>query len=300
MIVDTETHPLLFGRYAPNNGNKTLIKHYTWCEHSPELLVAEMDNAGVDKAFLISYDAEDIQFPEETKGYTLEDYAGGRKYSLRGLRQFPDRFWWFNTVKDPNRYDAAALVAKDFAEGAVGIKLFPCYIQCHLNDPGLIKVFETVRKHKGHALVSFQSWRDGKIPFATYMEETAEMLARFPEVNFALMQAGCVDPLKPEIEPVLDLVRRFPNCYLSTGYCGELWDDGTEYPYANWQGRIKTLVQGVGADRVMWGTDWPWFEHFFKYQQSVNSVRKHAHYMSETDKAFFLGNTAARFMGVAP
>ncbi len=229
MIVDTEAHPLLFGRYAPNNGNKTLIKHYTWCEHSPELLVAEMDNAGVDKAFLISYDAEDIQFPEETKGYTLEDYAGGRKYSLRGLRQFPDRFWWFNTVKDPKRYDAAAKVAQDFADGAMGIKLFPCYIQCHLNDPGLVKVFETVRQHKGRALVSFQSWRDGKIPFATYMEEAAEMLARFPEVNVALMQAGCVDPLKPEIEPVLDLVRRFPNCYLSTGYCGEVWDDGTEW-----------------------------------------------------------------------
>lgn len=298
MIIDTETHPLLFGRYGPNNGNKMLVKHYTWCEHSPELLIAEMDNAGVDKAFLISYDAEDIQFAEATKGYGIEDYAGGRKYSLRGLRAFPDRFWWFNTVKDPKRYDAAARVAQDFADGAVGIKLFPCYIECHLNDPGLVAVFETVRKHKGRALVSLQSWRDSKIPHATYLAEAAEMLERFPEVNMALMQAGCVDPLTPEIAPVLDLVRRFPNCYLSTGYCGELWDDGTEYPYANWQGRIKTLVQGVGADRVMWGTDWPWFEDRFKYQQSVNSVLKHAHYMNETEKGLFLGNTAARFMGV--
>ncbi len=91
------------------------------------------------------------------------------------------------------------------------------------------------------------------------------MLSRFPEVNVALMQAGCVDPLKPEVEPVLDLVRRFKNCYLSTGYCGEVWYDGTEYPYTNWQGSIKTFVQGVGTDRVMWGADCPWFEHFFKY-----------------------------------
>ncbi len=29
MIFDSETHPLLFGRYAPNNGHKTLITHYT-------------------------------------------------------------------------------------------------------------------------------------------------------------------------------------------------------------------------------------------------------------------------------
>lgn len=299
MIVDTETHPLLFGRYAPNNDNKLLIRHYTWCEHSPELLIAEMDQAKVDRAFLISYDAEDIAFPEQFKGYSLEDYAGGRKYTLRGLRKYPDRFWWFNTVKDPKRYDSAAKVAQDFADGASGIKLFPCYIECHLNHPGLLKVFETVAKHNGRALVSFQSWKDQPIPYATYLEEAAEILERFPTVNIALMQAGCVDPLKPAIEPVLDLVRRFPNCYLSTGYCGEVWDDGTEYPFANWQGRIRTLVKGVGAERVMWGTDWPWFEHFFKYEQSVNAIRRHASYMSEAEKALYLGDAAARFMGAS-
>ena len=34
----------------------------------------------------------------------------------------------------------------------------------------------------------------------------------------ALMQAGCADLLTPRIQPILDLVRRYPNLYLNTGH----------------------------------------------------------------------------------
>jgi hypothetical protein len=46
----------------------------------------------------------------------------------------------------------------------------------------------------------------------------------------------------------------------------------------------------------MWATDWPWFEDKFKYQQGVDCIRKHADFMTEQEKALFLGGTAARFM----
>jgi predicted TIM-barrel fold metal-dependent hydrolase len=301
MIVDIETHPLLGACFARTNpGLISMVKRYTIYEHSPELLVAEMDQAGVDRAFLISYDAEDIVWELEYKGFSVEDYAGGRKYSLAGLRRFPDRFWWFNTVKDPRRKDAVALVRQDFADGASGIKLFPAFLQMHVNDPALLRVFEEVAKAGGRALVSFQKILPGRsIPHGQYFEEMAGVLERFPQTKFALMQAGAVDPLTPGIKPVLELVRRYPNVYLGAGFVGEVWDDGTEYPFANYQRRIETLVKGVGADRVMWGTDWPWFEDRMKYPQSVDCIRKHAHFMTAAEKASFLGDTAARFMCAA-
>jgi predicted TIM-barrel fold metal-dependent hydrolase len=98
---------------------------------------------------------------------------------------------------------------------------------------------------------------------------------------------------------VLDLVRRHPNLYLGAGFVGEVWDDGTEYPFANYRRRIQTLVKGAGADRVMWGTDWPWFEDKMKYVQSVDCIRKHAPFLTAADRALFLGDTAACFMGAA-
>ena len=36
-----------------------------------------------------------------------------------------------------------------------------------------------------------------------------------------------------------------------------------------------------------------------KYTQAVDAIRKHAHYMTAAEKALFLGDTAARFMGAA-
>ncbi len=84
----------------------------------------------------------------------MEDYAGGRNYSLPGLRQLPDLFWCFNSVKDPKRYEATAKLSQDFADVVLGINLFPCYVECHLNDPSLVKVFEMVRQHDDRALVS--------------------------------------------------------------------------------------------------------------------------------------------------
>jgi len=170
----------------------------------------------------------------------------------------------------------------------------------HVDDAALLRVFEEVAKAGGRALVSFQKILPGRsIPHGKYFEEMAGVLERFPQTKFALMQAGAVDPLTPGIKPVLELVRRYSNLYLGAGFVGEVWDDGTEYPFANYQRRIETLVKGVGADRVMWGTDWPWFEDKMKYPQSVDCIRKHGHFMTAPEKALFLGDTAARFMGAA-
>ena len=68
---------------------------------------------------------------------------------------------------------------------------------------------------------------------------------------------------------VFELLRRHPNLFLSTAQVGEIWDDHTEYPFPNYLCRIAKLVDEVGAHRLMWATDWPWFEDKFKYQQSV-------------------------------
>ena len=90
MIIDMATHPFIFARPSNTNQNWSMVKHYTWHEHSPELLVAEMDQAGVQKAFTTSFDAEDLLWDAASKGLSLEDFAGRPKYCRRGLLKFPD------------------------------------------------------------------------------------------------------------------------------------------------------------------------------------------------------------------
>ncbi|MBI3979247.1 MAG: amidohydrolase family protein [Chloroflexi bacterium] len=297
MIIDTETHVFYFARSSRTNPGSSRIKHYTWHEHDGDLLIAEMDNAGVDKAFLISYDAEDTTWSAEARGFSPEEFAGGKKHTLLWVRKYPDRFIWFNTVKTPHRYDSAALVANDLDEGAAGVKIFPAYIQSHLTDPGLMRVFEVCARRGAAALISFETLIPPKsLSLPEYLDELETVVAQFPEIRFALLHAGCVDPLLPEAGRVFDLTRRFDNLYLSTAMPGALWDDGVEYPYPNYQRRIETLKREVGMHKVMWATDWPWFDHYYRYEQAIQAVRRHATYLTEEEKASFLGGAAESFL----
>ena len=59
---------------------------------------------------------------------------------------------------------------------------------------------------------------------------------------------------------MFDVSNRNENLWLSTAWLGKVWDDESEYPYRNYVGRLKRLYDEVGAERLMWATDWPWLK----------------------------------------
>lgn len=326
MIIDTETHVLIFSWPHSTNPSQSLVKHHTWHEHSGDLLVAEMDNAGVDKTILISYDVDDVIWAWERKGFGIEDMAGGKKYTRTFVDRYPDRFVWFTTVKSPNRAPHIDVLRQDIESGVNGVKLFPAHMERRMDDPDVVAVFELCERHSLPALVSFENVHLSDIQgLPEYFEQTATILERFPTVRIGLMHAGCADPLtitagsagtddpdrlytagstfptgatSVSNRPVIDMMERFPNLYLSTAAPGNIWDDGSDYPFPNYLRRIERLVESVDVDRLMWATDWPWLEDKFKYEQAVNAIRRHATYMSDDQKAMFLGGAAQAFLGI--
>ncbi len=300
MIIDTETHIMQFARPARLNPQMSMVKHYTWHEHPAELLVAEMDQAGVDRAFLISYDAEDIWWGLRQRGFTIEDFAGGKKHTRLGVQAFPDRFLWFSTLKDPRKHDLPAILHEDRREGATGVKLFPAFLQISLLDPSLVESLRVSAELGLRLLISFEVIRPpATATLADYVDELRRLIELVPDLPICLLHAGCADPLTEAIVPIADLVNDVPHLYLSTAYPGEVWDDGTEYPFRNYLRRIERLSQCVGPQKLMWGTDWPWFEDRFKYQQAVNAIRLHAPFLDDDGRRAFLGETALRFLGQA-
>lgn len=303
MIIDTEVHVLYRARWYQNNPDrKTLTRHYTWHEHDADLLVAEMDQAGVDRAFLISYDSEDTSWSLGLEGYSEEDFIGGRKYTLRNARRHPGRFYWFNAIKRPGRHDAVALAEQDFDEGASGLKLFPAFIGVALDDPGLLEIYSLCCELERPVLISFEKLRPPRtLDLATYLRQMSAVLEMFPTLRVGLLHGGCSDPLDtacPNLQAILDLVKNSQSVYLSTAKVGDLWEDGTEYPYRKYLRRVEALANAVGSDRVMWATDWPWYEWAFKYKQGVDCIRLHAN-LSSDDKEALLGRAAVELLGGA-
>jgi predicted TIM-barrel fold metal-dependent hydrolase len=300
VIVDTETHVFYFARSARDNpDHETIRKHYTWHEHDGDLLVAEMDHAGVDRALLISYDADDTRVAAESVGFGMEDFAGGRKHALRQVRKHPERLLWISVVKGPPlTTDPVARVRADLAQGAVGFKMFPPFLAADLTAAPWIDVLRTLQEAGSRLLLSYEYL----LPTETrtvpdYLTELDRALDRVPELPVALLHAGCIDPLVPAADAVATLCDRHPNVVLSNAMPGAVWDDGCEYPFARLLARVERLHARVGADRLMWATDWPWFEHEMTYKQSIDCFRLHAPFFGASELADFLGATAERFLG---
>jgi predicted TIM-barrel fold metal-dependent hydrolase len=105
-----------------------------------------------------------------------------------------------------------------------------------------------------------------------------------------------------DLEAVAELTGQTERVFISTSVLGGPWmewDDGTEYPFRTWLSRVQRLVDAVGVERVVWGTDWPWFEHFGKYPQFLDAVRLHADFLDADGRRAFLGGNARRYLGLA-
>lgn len=291
---------MYFARNSRTNSFSSRVRHYTWHEHDAELLVAEMDAAGVDRAFLISYDAEDTRWSAEHLGFGMEDFAGGRKYTLQGVKEFPDRFYWFNTLKNPAHYDIQSLIDRDLADGASGFKLFPAYVAATLSDQQWLDVFRRIAANDSCLLISLETLRPPEShSLEQYLEQIATVLDSVPKLKVALLHAGCADPLTERGHLVVDLCAAYPSLYLSTAMPGEVWDDGTEYPFAKLLRRVEVLCETVGPKRLMWATDWPWFSDCFVYPQGIDCFRRHASFMSPDILGAFLGGNAEAFVSSA-
>lgn len=307
MLIDTETH--VFQRLFPLeiNPEVSIARRYTWHAYSGDLLVAEMDRAGVDKAILISYDADDIHPWLSSIGRTAEDFIGGKKYALKFFRKFPDRFIWFTTLKDPVRHptEYLELAQKDLGDGALGIKVFPAYYRIPADDPHLLQAYETCRARNAKVILSLEGSHPPHTPsLPSYYLQIAEVLRAFPDANFQIMHGGNVDPRSTDAQSFFAIARSHRNLWISTspleangpGDTGLEWCDGVEYPFPHYLSGLEALMHGVGVEKIMWGTDWPWMEYYFNYPQAVEAIRKHASFMSEKDKSAFLGLNAARFL----
>jgi predicted TIM-barrel fold metal-dependent hydrolase len=256
-----------------------------------------MDNAGVDKTFLISYDAEDTRWGAEHQGFGMEDFAGGRKYTLQQVRQFPSRFYWFSTLKSPTNYPTLGHIDRDIAEGAAGFKLFPAFIQATLDIDVWTTIFKRIRDANKILLLSFEFVVPGEShSIDEYYRQLDRALEAVPDLRLALLHAGCVDPLAPQGRLLTDFCHKWPRVMVSMADPGEIWDDGVEYPFPNLLARVERLVSKLGVERLMWATDWPWGLHNYVYRQSIDCFRLHAPFLDAGALEMYLGGNAERFV----
>jgi predicted TIM-barrel fold metal-dependent hydrolase len=304
MIIDTESHVIF--RVYPREFNPTQspVQRASWHEYSGDLFAAEMERSGVDKAFLISYDADDTLWAYRLEGGTKEDCITGRKYTLQAVRRHPSRFLWFATLKHPSRHDGLTLMERDIRDGVLGMKVFPAYLNLRADDEGLMRAYRICTEADRRLILSFEDTQPPDTPSVReYFEQLDSILRAFPDLKVQVNHGGagspedpCSDPFNPEAEIIFRVVNAHSNVSLSTAWLGKVWDDESEYPYENYLRRLERLNERVGPEQLMWATDWPWLEQYMNYPQAVGCIKRHASFFSDREKDLFLGGNAQRFV----
>ena len=88
-----------------------------------------------------------------------------------------------------------------------------------------------------------------------------------------------------------------PNCNLEVCFpvrLGDLFD----FPYREVWPTLEAMVDHIGADHLLWGTDMPFQNRFCTYRQSREWIEKYCTFLSKDDLGLIMGGTAARILGL--
>lgn len=239
------------------HGHTGRMDRYNWND-DPTVMLHAMDKVGIDIACLFN-----IFHPNGTSGNDI---------TARVVAAHPDRFVGFAYVSPtmPERIEEELTRAIDEL-GLMAIKLYPPYTQWDLNEPIWFPIYEFANA-RGLAII-FHTGTD----LHSHPRLLADCAAQFPRANFVAGHSGNVsEPRRAAIE----VAQTYPNVYLET--CSTFRTPGV----------IEELVQGAGADRVLFGSDISLMDPRPQLGKIITAA------ISDEAKGMICGGNAARLLGI--
>ena len=99
-------------------------------------------------------------------------------------------------------------------------------------------------------------------------------------------------------DAVYDAVPDSPRFYMQLLFAiflGGVWD----YPMNEVRPTMEKLVERVGVERLMWGTDIPMVLRFYTYRQNLEHIRICSDFLLDDQVDLIVGGNMARLMGVS-
>jgi predicted TIM-barrel fold metal-dependent hydrolase len=300
-VIDTHVH-LFDARRLGTSGIPNL--QYLSLDATIEGCVAAMKRGSVERGFLITYNAQDVA--AQLRNYKVDPAAVrlvyNTAYQRTALSKHPDLFWWFPDHVDPLRETYLEDLQKNFEEGATGIKLLPVFHGYFPDHPGFLPVYEMCRKHKKPIVLDLSFWYLKDMPainelearrnsikrFSDYAKLLAPVLKQFADVPVSLAHTGTAAKVS-DYDEIFPFIAEHPNlsCDIaaSTGYS------------AAW---LEKLVKAVGAGKVMYGTDWPYWtngpESYLKGERRWTMIANDCPSLTDEEKRAILAENAERFV----
>lgn len=230
--------------------------------HSIPNLLTEMDRTGVSHSLVLSVEMHLLNFSDNTT-HQLEALADESRLIL------------FASVH-PADPDRVAKIRHHVANGAKGLKLHPPMQLTPADDPKLWPVYEVCTElklpilfHTGHSDLS-PGWQKDYPAIYHFVPVVRD----FPELKIVFGH-GAIHYYKEAIE----LARKHDNIY---------FEISGQPPQ-----RIREIINGVGDERVMFGSDWPFYPMALPLAKLLIATEGH-----DAERERILAGSAKKLFGI--
>jgi predicted TIM-barrel fold metal-dependent hydrolase len=285
LIIDTHIHV-----GTPDQWNMEVVS--SWFEPfgldpnivdiHPEDVLAMMDDAGVDLAFILA-----LNLNRHLGVWIRNEYVA----SL--CQQWPERFIGFCSV-DPVRGKAAVAELKHAINdlGLRGLKLGPTYQNYNPSDPRAYLVYAAAEE-MGVPVLIHQGWTAQAKAVMEYQYPTLldSIMVDFPDLRVIIAHMGM-----PWQKEALFIAAKHPHCYV----------DISARQLPSYGGGMRTVFRDLHdaldldiAHKVFWGTDFPWCTErsFLEELRNINQfATDHRPPLSAEVLDGVIGGNAFRFM----
>jgi len=283
-----------FGRLAWIFDGETYHKQYlpptlTQLSSPPELMVAQMDYIGVDKAVL----------------QTGHLYGRLNRYISNAVKQYPERFWGLAMIDEWRADQHGQLRTLERAIGNMG--LHGLWFQTgnlamhgrgeSFDDPIFEPFWDRVRDMHIPVYLNVIPAAPGPEPYLAELAAFGRWLERYGDLpvlyphGLALgrfMKDGRIE-IPEEAWTPLENSNIIVELLIPI-FQGAIW----EYPYTEAQPILREYFQRLGPDRLAWGSDMPNVERHCTYRQSLDYLRNHCDFISEDDMEKICGGNVTR------
>lgn len=262
-LVDSQIH-----LFEP--GAEELARRLLQVLITPEQVIAEMDDAGVEKAYLVPAN------------------SAANSTCIDASRRWPDRFRVMGNLK-LDKLETRALVERWDQSGLLGVRLvFPPYRESSWLKDGTAEWFWP---RANELALPVMIWA----PQQT--EEIGKIAARHPRIRFVIDHMNLfvedrgevITRAVDELLPLAGLSNVAVKVSALPAHSNDI------YPFRDTHAHIERVLASFGSSRTFWGTDMT--RQACPYRQAVTMFTEELGFMNENELRDVMGEAVLRWIG---
>lgn len=262
-----------------NTEKQFLPPSFVNCNSTTDVLIDYMNWRGIEKALLM---------PNPYYGYF-------NHYFKQSAAEYPDRLKGVALVNFLDGQKAADELAAIYDEKSLmGFKIetdstFQCRPSGRMTDSEFAPVWDCCNQY--HQPVFIHPFRNCDV------EDLMKLPVMYPKINFVICHMGadaCFGKgvREENFRDVMQIVKKNSNVYIDTSTVPDFFQDN--YPWPSAVEVIETCCNIVGAEKIMWASDYPGMLRHGTLKQLIDMVAVECRNIREEDKKLILSENARR------